>query len=216
MDCSLPGSSVHGIFQAIVVEWIAISFSRGSSRPRVRTRVSCIVDRCFTVWATRGGQNKGGDASPYYIPPTAQKASQWNPSWLRDASTQVRRTQAKPNTDPNTVTITIKPEIASPGWAVLLVSLPSCSLLQHLLPIKSFALLARVSTQTIHFQVLNKCPLPGLYSEWRLQLLPLRLLLLSQQTQAAVPARPNFGLWDCLLPLLLLSRFSPVRLCATP
>ena len=34
MDCRLPGSSVHGIFQAIVLEWIAISFSRGSSRPR--------------------------------------------------------------------------------------------------------------------------------------------------------------------------------------
>ena len=37
MDCSLPGSSVRGIFQAIVLEWIAISFSRGSSRPRDRT-----------------------------------------------------------------------------------------------------------------------------------------------------------------------------------
>ena len=34
MDCSLPGSSVHGIFQAIVLEWIAISFSRGSSQTR--------------------------------------------------------------------------------------------------------------------------------------------------------------------------------------
>ena len=54
MDCSLPGSSVHGIFQAIVLEWIAVSFSRGSSRPRDRTQVSHIVDRCFTVWATRG------------------------------------------------------------------------------------------------------------------------------------------------------------------
>ena len=52
MDCSLPGSSVLGIFQAIVLEWIAISYSRGSSRPRDRTWVSCIVDRCFTVWAT--------------------------------------------------------------------------------------------------------------------------------------------------------------------
>ena len=51
MDCSLPGSSVHGIFQAIVLEWIAISFSRGSSQPRDRTRVSRIVDRRFTVWA---------------------------------------------------------------------------------------------------------------------------------------------------------------------
>ena len=52
MDCSLPGSSVHGIFQAIVLEWVAISFSRGSSWPRDRSRVSRIVDRRFTVWAT--------------------------------------------------------------------------------------------------------------------------------------------------------------------
>ena len=53
IDCSLPGSSVHGIFQAIVLEWIAISFSRGSSQPRAWTRVSCMVDRPFTIWATR-------------------------------------------------------------------------------------------------------------------------------------------------------------------
>ena len=53
IDCSLPGSSVHGIFHAIVLEWIAISFSSGSSRPRDQTRVSHIVDRRFTVWATR-------------------------------------------------------------------------------------------------------------------------------------------------------------------
>ena len=52
MDCSLPGSSVHGIFQAIVLEWAAISFSRGSSQPRDWTQVSRIVDRCFTVWTT--------------------------------------------------------------------------------------------------------------------------------------------------------------------
>ena len=44
MDCSLPGSSVHGIFQARVLELVAISFSRGSSQPRDRTRVSCIAD----------------------------------------------------------------------------------------------------------------------------------------------------------------------------
>ena len=49
----LPGSSVHGIFQAIVLEWIAISFSRGSSQPRDQTWVSPIVDRRFTIWATR-------------------------------------------------------------------------------------------------------------------------------------------------------------------
>ena len=52
MDCSLPGSSVYGIFQAGILEWIAISFSRRSSQPRDWTRVSCIVDRCFIVWAT--------------------------------------------------------------------------------------------------------------------------------------------------------------------
>ena len=53
MDCSLPGSSIHGIFQAIVLEWVAIYFSRGSSSPRDRTRVSWIADRCFNIWATR-------------------------------------------------------------------------------------------------------------------------------------------------------------------
>ena len=42
MDCSLAGSSPHGILQARVLEWVAISFSRGSSRLRDRTRVSCI------------------------------------------------------------------------------------------------------------------------------------------------------------------------------
>ena len=53
MDCSLPRSSVHGIFQARVLEWVAISFFRGSSWPRDRTQISRIVSRHFTVWATR-------------------------------------------------------------------------------------------------------------------------------------------------------------------
>ena len=52
MDCSLPCSSVHGIFQAKVLEWVVISFSRGSSQPRDWTWVSHIVVRCFTIWAT--------------------------------------------------------------------------------------------------------------------------------------------------------------------
>ena len=55
MDCSLPGSSVHGIFQAGVLEWVAISYSRGSSRPRDRTQISHIVGRCFIVWVTKNG-----------------------------------------------------------------------------------------------------------------------------------------------------------------
>ena len=53
MDCSLPGSSVHEIFQARGLEWVAISFSRGSSRPRDWTRVSRVAGRHFTIWATR-------------------------------------------------------------------------------------------------------------------------------------------------------------------
>ena len=53
MDCSLPGSSLHGILQARVLEWVAISFSRGSSRPRDWTQVSRIAGRCFNLWATR-------------------------------------------------------------------------------------------------------------------------------------------------------------------
>ena len=53
MDSNLPGSAVHGIFQARILEWAAISVSRGSSQPRDRTRVSCIADRHFTVWATK-------------------------------------------------------------------------------------------------------------------------------------------------------------------
>ena len=51
-DCSLPGSSVHGIFQARVKEWVAISFSRASSRSGDRTQVSHIAGRCFTLWST--------------------------------------------------------------------------------------------------------------------------------------------------------------------
>ena len=49
MDCSLSGSSVHGILQARILEWVAISFSRESSQPRDRTRVSCIAGRHFSL-----------------------------------------------------------------------------------------------------------------------------------------------------------------------
>ena len=49
-DCSLPGSSIHGIFQARVLEWVAIPFSRGSSQPRDQTQVSHMAGG---FWATR-------------------------------------------------------------------------------------------------------------------------------------------------------------------
>ena len=53
MDCSPPGSSVHEIFQARILEWVAMPFSRGSSQPRDRTLVSCIAGGFSTVWPTR-------------------------------------------------------------------------------------------------------------------------------------------------------------------
>ena len=53
VDCRPSGSSVHGISQARILEWVAISFSRGSSRPRDRTQVFCIASGCFNLWATR-------------------------------------------------------------------------------------------------------------------------------------------------------------------
>ena len=53
VHCSLLGFSIRGIFQARLLEQVAISFFRGSSQARDQTQVSHIVDRCFTVWATR-------------------------------------------------------------------------------------------------------------------------------------------------------------------
>ena len=49
----LPGSSIHGIFQARVLEWVAISFSRGTSWPEDQTQVSHMAGGCFTHWATK-------------------------------------------------------------------------------------------------------------------------------------------------------------------
>ena len=53
VNCSLPGFSVHGILQARILEWVAITFSSGSSRPRDQMWVSRIAGRCFTLWAIR-------------------------------------------------------------------------------------------------------------------------------------------------------------------
>ena len=49
IDCSLPGSSVHGISQARIVERVSIPFSRGSSHPRDQTQVSCIAGKLLTI-----------------------------------------------------------------------------------------------------------------------------------------------------------------------
>ena len=53
MDWSPPGSSIHGISQTRMLDWVAISFSRGYSQSSDQTQVSCISGRFFTIWATR-------------------------------------------------------------------------------------------------------------------------------------------------------------------
>ena len=58
MGCSPPGSSAHGILQARILEWVAMPFSRGSSRPRDWTQDSCPAGRFITVWATRGAPHQ--------------------------------------------------------------------------------------------------------------------------------------------------------------
>ena len=58
VDCSPPGSFVHVILQARMLEWVAVSFSRGSSQHRDQTQVSLFAGRFFTVWATKeAGEN---------------------------------------------------------------------------------------------------------------------------------------------------------------
>ena len=58
MDCSPPGSSLHGISQARILQWVAILLSRGSSQLRDWTWVSYIAGGFFTVWATREAEEK--------------------------------------------------------------------------------------------------------------------------------------------------------------
>ena len=76
MDCNLPGSSVHGISQARILEWVAISFSRGSSQLRNRTQgtyVSGIAKWVLSHWALWEDGSHGGDkgtASQWWSPHT--------------------------------------------------------------------------------------------------------------------------------------------------
>ena len=56
MDCSLPDFYAHGILQARILDWIAIPFTRGSSRPRDQTLVFCIIGRFFTNFVLGHGQ----------------------------------------------------------------------------------------------------------------------------------------------------------------
>ena len=70
MNCSLPTSSVHGILQVRILEWVAVSCSGGSSQSRDRTQVSCIAGRFLTIWATREApkQHKAFQIPPNLFP----------------------------------------------------------------------------------------------------------------------------------------------------
>ena len=59
MDCSLPGSSVHGILQEKILEWVAVPFCREYCEPRDQTQVFHITGTCFTGWGTMEAQNWG-------------------------------------------------------------------------------------------------------------------------------------------------------------
>ena len=85
MNCSLPGSSVHGILQARILKWVAIPFSKGSSWPRDQTWVSYNAGRFFTVWATREAPEKRfQDAiSPSKTGPSNGKISIGGHGWGR-------------------------------------------------------------------------------------------------------------------------------------
>ena len=64
MGCNPPGSTVHGIFQSRILEWVAFSLPRGSSWPRGRTWASWTANRFFTDWASREAQSQ---LLPIYI-----------------------------------------------------------------------------------------------------------------------------------------------------
>ena len=76
MDWSPPGSSVHGILQVRILEWVAIPFSKGSFQPRNQTQVSCIVGRFFTIWAIREALNE------YYL--THSGILAWRIPWTEE------------------------------------------------------------------------------------------------------------------------------------
>ena len=114
MDCSSPVSSVHGISQARVLEWVAISYSRGSSRPRDRTDNSCFsyIGRLILYhWATWEAPQRIlhandwliGSLSHSYLPPsTSCPIIPWDNSLSRDSPKCHRGHQGK-NGSPNTL-----------------------------------------------------------------------------------------------------------------
>ena len=78
MDCSLPGSSVHGILRARILEWAAVPFSGGSSRPRNRSQVSCTADDSLPSEPPGKPQRRGNQTQ--YWARTVLPAALWQSS----------------------------------------------------------------------------------------------------------------------------------------
>ena len=79
MDCSLPGSSVHGIFLAWLLEWVAISLFRESSQTRHQTNASCIDRRILYHWATWEAHFYNYSAQKSK---KTKKKKTWSSSWV--------------------------------------------------------------------------------------------------------------------------------------
>ena len=131
MDCSLPGSSLHGILRARVLEWVAISFSRGSSRPRDRIWDSRIPGRSFNLWATRETLQKGHFHQEALSDPLSQLLSlspffaPWvhrclDP-WMKELIVSIPAPLAQAHKSPASVTSPEEP-ILSKTWRSMLLS----------------------------------------------------------------------------------------------
>ena len=92
IDGSPPGSSVPGILQGRILEWVAIPFSKGSSRPRDQTQVSCVAGRLFTVWATREARDRLTRGNPLPSTPTPAVDLYW---WVRASKSRVEHLPGK-------------------------------------------------------------------------------------------------------------------------
>ena len=75
MDCGPPGSSVHGILQPRILQWVAMPFSRGSSQPKDRTQVSHTAGGFFTTEPSGNPMNTGVDSYPF------SRGSSWPRNW---------------------------------------------------------------------------------------------------------------------------------------
>ena len=116
MDCSPPGSSVHGVLQARTLTLVAIPFSRGSSGHRNQTRVSCTAGRRFTSWALR-------EAHLWW---SVIVSPSWPGQWLKPDLHPLRVTDCRPHTEPPFLFLlpaiagcTIHPQTSRMLWVVM-------------------------------------------------------------------------------------------------